>query len=81
MLLQHLQTYHLYSIPYENVDVAVDKDISPSIPAIYENFIVCKRGGNRFELFMTSLLSLPIQHIPKKHWQQLLMRYFLISIP
>lgn len=49
-LLGHLQTCHLYTIPYENLDVAMKRDISFSIPDLYEKLIVHKRGGNCFEL-------------------------------
>lgn len=49
-LLGQLQTCHLYAIPYENLDVVMKRDISFSIPDLFEKLIVHKRGGNCFEL-------------------------------
>lgn len=49
-LLGHLQTCHLYTIPYKNLDVAMKRDISFSIPDLFQKVIVQKRGGNCFEL-------------------------------
>lgn len=49
-LLGQLQTRHLNSIPYENLDVALKQDISFSIPDIFQKIITHKRGGNCFEL-------------------------------
>ena len=49
-LLGHLQTYHLHTIPYENLDVAMKQDISFTIPDLFQKLIVRKRGGNCFEL-------------------------------
>lgn len=49
-LLGHLQTCHLHTIPYENLDVAMNRGISLSIPDLFQKLIVQKRGGNCFEL-------------------------------
>ena len=49
-LLGHLQTCHLHAIPYENLDVAMKRDISFSIPNLFQKLIVQRRGGNCFEL-------------------------------
>lgn len=49
-LLGHLQTCHLHTIPYENLDVAMNQSISFAIPDLFEKLIIRKRGGNCFEL-------------------------------
>ena len=49
-LLGQLQTKHLHTIPYENLDVALKRDISFAIPDIFQKIIVQQRGGNCFEL-------------------------------
>jgi len=49
-LLGQLQTSHLNSIPYENLDVVLKQGISFSIPDIFQKIIIHKRGGNCFEL-------------------------------
>lgn len=49
-LLGQLQTKHLLTIPYENLDVALNLGISFSIPNLFQKIIVERRGGNCFEL-------------------------------
>nr|WP_107951707.1 arylamine N-acetyltransferase [Lysinibacillus parviboronicapiens] len=49
-LLGHLQTCHLHTIPYENLDVALKHSISFALPDLFRKMIVQKRGGNCFEL-------------------------------
>ena len=49
-LLGHLQTCHFHSIPYENLDVFMKRDISFSIPDLYKKLSMRKRGGNCFEI-------------------------------
>ncbi|MFJ7952187.1 arylamine N-acetyltransferase [Lysinibacillus sp. NPDC096418] len=49
-LLGQLQTYHLHTIPYENLDVAMKHNISFNISDLFQKVIVHKRGGNCFEL-------------------------------
>jgi N-hydroxyarylamine O-acetyltransferase len=49
-LLGQLQTKHLHTIPYENLDVALKRGISFAIPDLFQKIIVQQRGGNCFEL-------------------------------
>ncbi|MEK3728545.1 MULTISPECIES: arylamine N-acetyltransferase [Lysinibacillus] len=49
-LLGQLQTKHLLTIPYENLDVALNRGISFAIPDLYQKIMVERRGGNCFEL-------------------------------
>ncbi len=49
-LLGQLQTKHLLNIPYENLDVALNRGISFAIPDLFQKIIIDKRGGNCFEL-------------------------------
>lgn len=49
-LLGQLQTKHLLTIPYENLDVALNRGISFAIPDLFQKIIIDKRGGNCFEL-------------------------------
>ena len=46
----HVPTCHLHTIPYENLDVAMKRGLSFSIPNLFQKLIVHKRGGNCFEL-------------------------------
>ena len=56
--LSQLQTRHLKSIPYENLDIMRDIPLSLKIADIYEKIIVRNRGGYCFETnaFFTWLL-------------------------
>ncbi|MEG1727466.1 MAG: arylamine N-acetyltransferase [Acidaminococcaceae bacterium] len=45
-----LQARHLYSIPFENLDIVANKPISLNDDDIFEKLIVNKRGGYCFEL-------------------------------
>ncbi|MEA0564319.1 arylamine N-acetyltransferase family protein [Lysinibacillus irui] len=49
-LLGKLQTKHLLTIPYENLDVALNRGISFAIPDLFQKIIINRRGGNCFEL-------------------------------
>lgn len=49
-LLGQLQTCHLRTIPYENLDVVLKQSISFAIPNLFQKLIMHKRGGNCFEL-------------------------------
>ncbi|MEG0260402.1 MAG: arylamine N-acetyltransferase [Lysinibacillus sp.] len=49
-LLGILQTRHLHTIPYENLDVVLNNQMSFEIPALFNKLIHEKRGGNCFEL-------------------------------
>jgi len=45
-----LQSAHLRSVPYENLDILAGVPISLDIPAIYDKIVVRRRGGYCFEL-------------------------------
>ncbi|UZM99021.1 arylamine N-acetyltransferase [Lysinibacillus sp. MHQ-1] len=47
-LLGQLQTKHLLTIPYENLDVALNLGISFSIPDLFQKIIIERRGGQLF---------------------------------
>ncbi|MEK5233281.1 arylamine N-acetyltransferase [Lysinibacillus sp. FSL K6-0232] len=49
-LLGQLQTRHLLTIPYENLDVVLKHSISFAIPDLFQKIIIERRGGNCFEL-------------------------------
>ena len=48
--LKKLQEAHIYSVPYENVDIVNGVHVSLEIEDIYEKIVERKRGGYCFEL-------------------------------
>ncbi len=48
--LKELQLAHLYSVPYENIDIINGVPINLEIEKIYEKIVVGRRGGWCFEL-------------------------------
>jgi N-hydroxyarylamine O-acetyltransferase len=48
--LAELQERHLYSVPYENLDILYRIPLSLEIPDLYEKIVVRRRGGYCFEL-------------------------------
>jgi len=45
-----LQKAHIYSVPYENVDIRAGKYVSVHLPDIYDKVVKKRRGGYCFEL-------------------------------
>jgi|LSQX01.3.fsa_nt_gb N-hydroxyarylamine O-acetyltransferase len=50
LCLKQLQFCHLFSIPYENIDIVSDKPIKLDVDSLFEKIIVKRRGGYCFEL-------------------------------
>lgn len=48
--LKALQQAHLYSVPYENMDILAGKPIVLEKEALYEKIVLRRRGGYCFEL-------------------------------
>ncbi|WP_189637767.1 arylamine N-acetyltransferase family protein [Thalassotalea sp. HSM 43] len=48
--LQQLFTAHLYHVPFENLDIALDNGISLSLPDLYHKIVENRRGGFCYEL-------------------------------
>ncbi len=48
--LKGLQKAHVYSVPYEDLDIRAGKYISVSLPDIYDKIVRRRRGGYCFEL-------------------------------
>lgn len=48
--LEKLQRAHLYSVPYENLDILAGRPIVLDKQALYEKIVVRRRGGYCFEL-------------------------------
>lgn len=48
--LKGLQKAHVYSVPYEDLDIRAGKYISVSLPDIYDKIVNRRRGGYCFEL-------------------------------
>ncbi len=49
-LLNRLQRQHVFTIPFENLDIMLDRGISVELPDIYQKVINNQRGGYCFEL-------------------------------
>ena len=50
LCLKQLQFCHLFSIPYENIDIVSDKPIKLDVDSLFEKIVVKRRGGYCFEL-------------------------------
>ena len=48
--LQKIHRHHLFSIPFENLDIHFGKEITLSIPNFYTKIVEHKRGGFCFEI-------------------------------
>ena len=48
--LRTLQKRHIYSVPYENVDIRAGKYVSVHLPDVYDKVVARRRGGYCFEL-------------------------------
>jgi len=48
--LRRIQTAHLRTVPYENLDILLGKPISLEKDALYEKIVVNRRGGYCFEV-------------------------------
>jgi len=48
--LHRLQDHHMRSVPFENLDVLLDRRLNLSPPALFEKIVLRKRGGYCFEL-------------------------------
>ncbi len=48
--LQKIHRHHLFSIPFENLDIHFGKEITLSIPNFYTKIVEHKRGGFCFEM-------------------------------
>jgi len=65
--LAAVQIAHLRSIPFENFDVVLRKQIDIGVPAVFEKLVVRQRGGYCFEqntLFMEALRRLGFEAVP-----------------
>ena len=49
-VLKELQTKHLLSVPFENLDIHLGIPISLRIPDIFEKVVLRRRGGFCYEL-------------------------------
>lgn len=47
--LRELHRAHLYSVPFENLDIHLDRPISIALADIYDKIVVRKRGGFCYE--------------------------------
>lgn len=48
--MNELQQCHIYTVPYENIDIMLHKPLSMEMDAIYTKVVDCHRGGYCFEL-------------------------------
>jgi N-hydroxyarylamine O-acetyltransferase len=49
-VLQSLHAQHIFSIPFENLDIHYGKQITLEVPSIYKKVVEKKRGGFCYEL-------------------------------
>ena len=48
--LKNLHLAHLYTVPFENLDIHADKKIAPNLDALYTKIVTQRRGGICYEL-------------------------------
>ncbi|GIO53628.1 arylamine N-acetyltransferase family protein [Paenibacillus cineris] len=72
--LAELQHCHIYSVPYENLDILNGVPLSLDIRDLYDKIVVRRRGGYCFELnalfgWLLGELGFPVTHYFARFWR------------